>query len=291
MGKSRNKARAMKHKLTKKMSKSGPNEKILKCLYWNSNGMQCLCKQQELIDLMEWELLDLVMVDETHFKRNSNIDLSAFDAYSPIFIERGFGEKSGGGKMILLSKKFHTIKWSPSIEEKEWINNERVWILFQNSKDRIAICSVYMACESPLNNDFKTWNDMIYAELEKELKVLENDGYKCVIVGDLKSVFIIINAIKEARRKHKTISIAFCDIAKAYVSVCRELLYTKLRFIGFGGRVVSLIRSMYYNDSIRVSLTHGLSAPLYFTQGVKQGCSLSPPIICPVYFISGNSAA
>ena len=42
-----------------------------------------------------------------------------------------------------------------------------------------------MACESPLNNDFKTWNDMIYAELEKELKVLENDGSKCVIVGDL----------------------------------------------------------------------------------------------------------
>ena len=89
-------------------------------------------------------------------------------------------------------------------------------------------------------------------------------------------VFIIINAIKEARLKHRTISIAFCDIAKAYDSVCRELSYTKLRFIGFGGRVVSLIRSMYYNDSIRVSLTHGLSAPLYFTQGVKQGCSLSP---------------
>ena len=51
--------------------------------------------------------------------------------------------------------------------------------------DRIAICSVYMACESLLNNDYKTWNDMIYAELDRELEVLENDGYKCVIVGDL----------------------------------------------------------------------------------------------------------
>ena len=36
-----------------------------------------------------------------------------------------------------------------------------------------------------LNNDYKTWNDMIYAELDRELEVLENDGYKCVIVGDL----------------------------------------------------------------------------------------------------------
>ena len=63
-------------------------------------------------------------------------------------------------------------------------------------------------------------------------------------------VFIIINAIKEAKRKHKTISIAFCDLAKAYDSVRRELLYSKLRSVGFGGKVVSLIRSMYYNDSI-----------------------------------------
>ena len=57
--------------------------------------------------------------------------------------------------------------------------------MFQNSKDRIAVCSVYMACESPIYNDFKTCNDMIYAEMEKELKILENDGYKCVIVGEL----------------------------------------------------------------------------------------------------------
>ena len=102
-------------------------------------------------------------------------------------------------------------------------------------------------------------------------------------------VFIIINAIKEAKRKHKTISIAFCDLAKAYDSVCRELLYTKLRSVGFGGRVVSLIRSMYYNDSIRVSLTQGLSAPLYFTQGVKQGCSLSP-LLFALYISSLGSA-
>ena len=87
--------------------------------------------------------------------------------------------------MILLSNKFPAFKWSPSKDDNEWINNERVWILFQNNTERIAICSVYMACESPTNNDFKTWNDMIYAELSKELRVLENDGYNCVIiVGD-----------------------------------------------------------------------------------------------------------
>ena len=39
-------------------------------------------------------------------------------------------------------------------------------------------------------------------------------------------VFTILAALRKA----------FCDIAKAYDSVFRELLYTKLRSIGFGGR-------------------------------------------------------
>ena len=89
-------------------------------------------------------------------------------------------------------------------------------------------------------------------------------------------VFMILAALRKAKRKHQSISLAFCDIAKAYDSVCRELLYTKLRSIGFGGRVVSLIRSMYFNDCVRINLAYGLSESLFFTQGVKQGCSLSP---------------
>jgi len=89
-------------------------------------------------------------------------------------------------------------------------------------------------------------------------------------------VFLIVSALKAAKRRNQPISLAFCDIAKAYDSVCRELLYTKLRSIGFGGRVVALIRSIYYNDCVQVSLAQGLTEPLYSTQGVKQGCSLSP---------------
>ena len=89
-------------------------------------------------------------------------------------------------------------------------------------------------------------------------------------------VLMILAALRVAKRKKQCISLAFCDIAKAYDTVCREMLYTELRHIGFGGRVVSLIRSMYFNDCVRVNLSHGLSDPVYFTQGVKQGCSLSP---------------
>ena len=87
---------------------------------------------------------------------------------------------------------------------------------------------------------------------------------------------MILAALRAAKRKHKAISLAFCDIAKAYDTVCRELLYTKLRKIGFGGKVVALIRSMNYIDCVRVNFAQRLSDPIYFTQGVKQGSSLSP---------------
>ena len=57
------------------------------------------------------------------------------------------------------------------------------------------------------------------------------------------TVFMLLAAVRKAKRKGLTVTIAFCDIAKAYDSVNRELLYTKLDTIGFGGRVKSLIQS------------------------------------------------
>ena len=88
--------------------------------------------------------------------------------------------------------------------------------------------------------------------------------------------FLILTAIRTAKRKNRTFSGAFCDIAKTYDSICQELIYTKLCNIGFGGRVVSLFWSINYNDCVRISIAHGLTDLLYFTRGVKQGCSLSP---------------
>ena len=39
--------------------------------------------------------------------------------------------------------------------------------------------------------------------------------------------------------------------------------------------MLSLIQSMYYNDNVQLTLPTCLSAPIWFTKGVKQGCSLS----------------
>ena len=130
---------------------------------------------------------------------------------------------------------------------------------------------------------------VVHARMDK---ICESEGYYGNIQYGFRKgrstsdcVFMLLSAIRKAKRKGRAISIAFCDIAKAYDSVNRELLYTKLDSIGFGGKVKSIIQSMYYNDCVRVRIDGGLSAPLWFTKGVKQGCVLSPLLFA--LYISG----
>ena len=66
----------------------------------------------------------------------------------------------------------------------DWVNTERAWILVHNNNSKIAVCSVYMACESSMDMSLKTWKDTIYATLQGELRYLEDEGYECLIIGD-----------------------------------------------------------------------------------------------------------
>ena len=66
-------------------------------------------------------MLDLFFIDETHLRKENNVDLSAFAAWTPIFLEKDFGMKMGGGKMILRSESMVDLEWSPNVEENEWV--------------------------------------------------------------------------------------------------------------------------------------------------------------------------
>ena len=83
---------------------------------------------------------------------------------------------------------------------------------------------------------------------------------------------MLLAAIRKAKKKNHVLLVAFCDID----SVNRELLYSKLDSVGLGGKVKELIQLMNYNISVQVRIGSGLSKPLWFTRGVKQGCVLSP---------------
>ena len=58
---------------------------------------------------------------------------------------------------------------------------------------------------------------------------------------------------------------------QAYDTVWRAGLYAKLESLGFGGRTLQIIKSLYFNDSLRFLLNGKYSDPLWLLRGVKQG--------------------
>ena len=51
------------------------------------------------------------------------------------------------------------------------------------------------------------------------------------------------------------------------MTVCGE----KLCKLGFGGKTLSLIKSMYHNDQIKFLINGHYTESIFLTQGVKQG--------------------
>ena len=79
---------------------------------------------------------------------------------------------------------------------------------------------------------------------------------------------MLLAAVTRAKKKDYYILVAFCDIAKAYDSVYRELMYLQLDSIGFGGMIKSLIQFLYLNDCVQIRVKGGLSAPLWSAKDV-----------------------
>ena len=60
-------------------------------------------------------------------------------------------------------------------------------------------------------------------------------------------------------------------LLQAYDSVFRPGLFAKLNDMGFGGRTLSIIKSMYHNDALTFYLNGKFSRKIWLTAGVKQG--------------------
>ena len=155
----------------------------LRICYWNCNGLSCVLKQQQVAEVMEGEQIDLMLIDETHFRYGANNDLSVFSPWTQYYRERSYADKNGGGKMILVSDRLNHSEWSPK-NGLPWVENERAWILIHNQGMRLAVCSVYMAAEVMGSTGFKDWNRELYAHIADEISCLEQDVYGCIIIGD-----------------------------------------------------------------------------------------------------------
>ena len=285
------------------------------------------------------ENIGISFLNETMLVHGTNDDLTCLSKFIVYSKERQFGSIKGGSLMTIINLDINHSRWEPRLVMFPYLDAERSWVLVHEGGRNVAICLVYIAAEAP-NSNFGTWNFELYAMITAEMSTISNEGYECLIIGDLNGhigcdvkgipgnntdinlngtlvrdfiymstgrmtlidkkqpsqlvsgkrpltvlsvilniftkivhkcmdkvceeegyygplqsgrsttdcVFILLAAIRKAKKHNHTISIAFCDNAKAYDSVNQELLYTKLDSIGFGGRVKALIQAMYYND-------------------------------------------
>ncbi|OMJ14536.1 LINE-1 retrotransposable element ORF2 protein [Smittium culicis] len=80
------------------------------------------------------------------------------------------------------------------------------------------------------------------------------------------------------RRKIKNLQtwICFVDYSKAYDRVLHMALIHKLRSIGIGGKLLNVIKGMYYDPKIAVRIGDDISERSEYHCGVRQGCTASP---------------
>jgi hypothetical protein len=79
--------------------------------------------------------------------------------------------------------------------------------------------------------------------------------------------------------------IAFIDFRKAFDSVDRDKLWTIILNKGIPTHLITVIQTTCTENIIRVNVGNGISKDSrVITQGVRQGCPLSP-VLFNLYFI------
>ncbi|CAB1096367.1 unnamed protein product [Ectocarpus sp. CCAP 1310/34] len=109
--------------------------------------------------------------------------------------------------------------------------------------------------------------------------------YMCFV--DLKKAYdsvdreMLLKALARAgelgRRKKIPLFMCFVDLNKAYDSVDRDMLWKVLARAGIPAKLIEVIRQFHDGMRARVRMDDGeLSDWFFVTQGVRQGCVLSP---------------
>lgn len=98
--------------------------------------------------------------------------------------------------------------------------------------------------------------------------------------GCIDNIFVL-NAIIQTRLSNNKgkLFVLFVDFKSAFPSVNHNLLWEKLDEMGFGNKIINLLKNLYSKSKISVKNSVGISKKVAVTKGVLLGKVLSPILL------------
>ncbi|KAM7284816.1 hypothetical protein ISCGN_001910 [Ixodes scapularis] len=129
----------------------------------------------------------------------------------------------------------------------------------------ISITSVlYRMCTQIIRTRLQKW-----AEETEVLGELQNGFRTGRCIED--NLFVVTQCIEVAVQECRPLYAAFLDISKAYDTVDRNILWSRLRGLGINKADVNLLQALYAGVSVRIEWEGHMTRRLPVPRGLKQG--------------------
>ncbi|KAM7314814.1 hypothetical protein ISCGN_004598 [Ixodes scapularis] len=93
------------------------------------------------------------------------------------------------------------------------------------------------------------------------------------------NLFVVTQCIEVAVQEGRPLYAAFLDISKAYDTVDRNILWSRLRGLGINEADVNLLQALYAGVSVRIEWEGHMTRRLPVPRGLRQGYSPASPLL------------
>jgi len=234
--------------------------------------------RNQLYDSMENDILNISITQDEISKSIANLKNNKSPGRDNIL-----NDLLKAGKEQLLSpleKLFNTILNSGTFP-KEWSYG---FIIPIHKKGDINLVENYrgitlLSCLGKLFTQILNTRLINFLELNNILKQ-EQAGFRAnhSITDNILILKSMIDKYLKKKKGNKLLFTCFVDFQKAFDSIPRETLLSKINKVGVKGKFMSLLTSMYSNDESAVKIDDNVSNSFKCYKGVKQGCMLSPTL-------------
>ncbi|CAF5049100.1 unnamed protein product, partial [Rotaria magnacalcarata] len=183
--------------------------------------------------------------------------------------------KAGGEPVIKWLHEMFTEMWENEQVVKEW-SSATLIRLYKNKGDK-KLCDNYRGI-SLLSVTGKIFSRIILNRIQNSVdeRLLEiQSGFRSN-KSTIDQIFTLKMAMERRREFNKPLFMCFIDIAKAYDSVNRELLWRICQSYSISEKLVNLLRMLYKDSKAKVKINGELSDSFDIETGVMQGGIPSP---------------